>query len=106
MPELYLLLMKMSLADETPSALAARHAIAGLSYQHLGQHKTAAMHQTKSLRALQTVIGRLAAGDLEATQALRAMAASMLLNIFEVRRNRTYTCETSTCWANMVSERP
>ncbi|AEO65613.1 uncharacterized protein THITE_2112764 [Thermothielavioides terrestris NRRL 8126] len=83
MPELYLLLMKMSLADETPSALAARHAIAGLSYQHLGQHKTAAMHQTKSLRALQTVIGRLAAGDLEATQALRAMAASMLLNIFE-----------------------
>jgi hypothetical protein len=74
----------MSLADETPSALAARHAIAALSYQHLGEHGVAAVHQTKALSALQTVINTLSFGDVEMTQALRAMAASMLLNIFEV----------------------
>lgn len=75
----------MALGDEEPSALAARHAITALSYQHLGEHKRAVMHQAKSLHALQAVISRLSAGDVEASQALRAMAASMLLNIYEVR---------------------
>jgi hypothetical protein len=84
LPELYGLLVRMALADETPSALAARHAIAALSYQHLGQHEVATVHRTKSLSALQTVINTLSFGDVEMAQALRAMAASMLLNIFEV----------------------
>ncbi|KAK4239094.1 hypothetical protein C8A03DRAFT_43229 [Achaetomium macrosporum] len=83
MPELCGLLVRMSLADETPAALAARHAISALSYQHLGNHAAAVMHQAKSLGALQVTINRLGAGDLEAGQALQAMAASMLLNIFE-----------------------
>lgn len=84
MPELYTLLVRMSLADETPSALAARHAIAALSYQHLGQREAAVLHQTKALGALQAVINSLSSGNTENMQAFRAMAASMLLNIFEV----------------------
>jgi hypothetical protein len=61
----------MSLADETPSALAARHAIAALSYQHLGEHGVAAVHQTKALSALQTVINTLSFGDVEIVEPLR-----------------------------------
>ncbi|KAH6627219.1 fungal-specific transcription factor domain-containing protein [Chaetomium sp. MPI-SDFR-AT-0129] len=73
----------MSLADDTPSALAARHAIAALSYQHLAQREAAVLHQTKALGALQTVINSISSGNMENMQAFRAMAASMLLNIFE-----------------------
>ncbi len=84
MPELYKLLIRMALTDETPAALATRHAIAALSYQNLGEQETAIIHQTKSLRALQIAVNKLGSGDIEVAPALRAMAASMLLNIYEV----------------------
>ncbi|KAL2131632.1 hypothetical protein VTI74DRAFT_4786 [Chaetomium olivicolor] len=87
MPELYRLLLRMSLTDETPSALAARHALAALSYQHLGEQEAAIEHQTKSLRSLQVAVNRLGSGDVEITPALRAMAASMLLNIYETQHS-------------------
>ncbi|KAK1759971.1 fungal-specific transcription factor domain-containing protein [Echria macrotheca] len=81
---LYSLLVKMSLGDEGPSALAIRHAMAALSFQHLGEKQMAALHQTRSLHSLQAAVDRMTnQGAADMTQAFRTMAASMLLNIFE-----------------------
>ncbi|KAK3315690.1 fungal-specific transcription factor domain-containing protein [Apodospora peruviana] len=79
--DLYKLLVRMSLSEETPPAMATRHAFAALSYQHLAEQETAFAHQTKALSALQTSIETLS--PTEPAQAFHAMAASMLLNIFE-----------------------
>lgn len=84
---LHSLLVRMSLVDETAPAFAIRHAMAAISFQHLGDCAMASMHQTKSVNALQTTINRLGRGDVtETAQALRAMAASMLLNVFETKK--------------------
>lgn len=74
----------MSLADETAPALAIRHAMAALSFQHLGDRAMSTMHENKSVRALQATVNHLGRGALvEPTEAFRAMAASLLLNMFE-----------------------
>ncbi|KAK3381160.1 fungal-specific transcription factor domain-containing protein [Podospora didyma] len=82
MGDLYQLLVRISLGNETPPAIATRHAIAALSYQHLDQPATAYFHQTKALSALQVSINCLTQ-SADSTVAFQAMAASMLINIFE-----------------------
>ncbi|KAK0707352.1 fungal-specific transcription factor domain-containing protein [Lasiosphaeris hirsuta] len=81
MADLYRLLVRMSLGDENPPALATRHAIAALSYQHLEEQDTAFAHHTQALGALQVAIGCIGAGNMQ--RAFQTMAASMLLNLFE-----------------------
>ncbi|PTB63016.1 hypothetical protein BBK36DRAFT_1171822 [Trichoderma citrinoviride] len=76
--DLYGLLVRMSFQDETLPSLASRYAISALSYQHLAMDKTAVMHQTRAIRALQTAIETAAPSEC-----MQLMAASMLLNIFE-----------------------
>lgn len=84
MEGLHSLLVRMSLTDETPPALATRHAIAALSLQQHGNEQAAVMHQWRSLGALQVAINALGQGNINVVQAFQAMAASMLLNVFEV----------------------
>ncbi|TFB01675.1 hypothetical protein CCMA1212_006371 [Trichoderma ghanense] len=76
--DLYGLLVRMSFQDETLPSLASRYAISALSYQHLAMDKTAVMHQTRAIRALQTAIETAAPSEC-----MQLMAASMLLNIYE-----------------------
>jgi hypothetical protein len=64
--------------DDEPPTIAARHAISALSYQHIDVEK-ALLHQTKAIRALQFAIEYF-----DPSRATQAMAASMMLNIFEV----------------------
>jgi hypothetical protein len=78
--DLYNLLVRMSLSDDQSPSLATRHAISALSYQHLHMKKAAIAHQTSAIIAL-----RMSIEDLRPSQAMQAMAASMLLSIFEVR---------------------
>ncbi|KAK3350207.1 fungal-specific transcription factor domain-containing protein [Lasiosphaeria hispida] len=81
MADLYGLLVRMSLGDENAPALATRHAIAALSYQHLEEQDTAFAHHTQALSALQVAIGCIGSGNMQ--RAFQTMAASMLLNLFE-----------------------
>jgi hypothetical protein len=85
MTELYGLLIRMSLGDDSLPALATRHAIAAISYQHLGRIDNAVTHKLRSAAALQAVINQLNSGNSDPSEAFQAMAASMLLNIFQVR---------------------
>lgn len=78
--DLYGLLVRMALTDNSPPALAVRHAISALSYQHLAQRHTANLHQATAVRALQGAIE----SPMQPMQALQSMAASMLLNLYEV----------------------
>ena len=78
--DLYGLLLRLSMNDDELPTLAARHAISALSYQHLDVEK-ALSHQGSAIRALQMAIEQL-----DPARAIQTMAASMLLNIFEVRR--------------------
>jgi len=82
--DLYGLLVRMSLGDENLPALATRHAIAAISYQHIGQEEAALTHKTNSINALQRTVDQLTSGSMDTGEAFRAMAASMLLSIFEV----------------------
>jgi len=75
----------MSLTDDSAPSLAARHAISALSNQHLQRNEAAVWHQTKALGALQAAIE----GPVETNKALQMMAASLLLNIFEVSDGQT-----------------
>ena len=79
--DLYGLLVRMSLTDDGPPALATRHALSALSYQTLGQPAYAYAHQTTAIRALQTAIEN---PQLQPAQYFQAMAASMLLNYYEI----------------------
>lgn len=80
--DLYRLLIRMSLGDNTAPAVATRHALTSLSYQHLNMLFEARYHQTRALAALQSSIETL--GPTAKMQAFQSMAASMLLNIYEV----------------------
>ena len=80
--ELYHLLVRMSLNDDSPPALATRHALCSLSYQHLDLKVQARHHQVQALAALQVSIEGL--HPQLAKEAFQSMAASMLLNIYEV----------------------
>jgi hypothetical protein len=64
--------------DEELPTKAARHAISALSYQHRDVEK-ALLHQTSAIRALQSAIE-----NFDPSRAIQVMAASMMLNIFEV----------------------
>jgi hypothetical protein len=75
---LYGLLLRLSFHDNGFPSLATRHALAALSYQHLDKYK-AALHQARSIRALQSAIEHF-----PVSSAMQTMAASMLLSIFEV----------------------
>ncbi|EPE02448.1 hypothetical protein F503_00716 [Ophiostoma piceae UAMH 11346] len=77
--DLYGLLLRMSLTDNGPSALATRHALSALSFQSVGHKQTAYRHQTMAIRALQTAIE----ARMQPAQSFQAMAASMLLNYYE-----------------------
>jgi hypothetical protein len=77
--DLYNLLLKLSMNDDEPPAMAARHAISALSYQHFNLEK-ALSHQMSAICALQVAIE-----SFDPSRALQTIAASMLLNIFEVR---------------------
>ncbi|KAK0640631.1 fungal-specific transcription factor domain-containing protein [Cercophora newfieldiana] len=81
--DLYGLLVRMSLGDDNLPAQATRHAIAAISYQHIGQDDAALSHKTNSISALQKSVDLLSSGKLDTKEAFQAMAASMLLNIFE-----------------------
>ncbi|EHK18365.1 uncharacterized protein TRIVIDRAFT_77131 [Trichoderma virens Gv29-8] len=76
--ELYGLLVRMSFQDDSLPSLASRYAISALSYQHLAMDKTAVMHQTRAIRALQAAIETAVPAEC-----MQLMAASMLLNIYE-----------------------
>lgn len=80
---LYGLMIRMSLADNDPPALAIRHAISSVSYLKLGQEHTANLHQATSIRALKRAID----SPMRATESLQAMGASMLLSFYENLRN-------------------
>ena len=80
--DLYQLLVRMSLNDDSPPALATRHALTSLSYQHLDLTVQARYHQVQALAALQMSIESLK--PQVAKEAFQSMAASMLLNIYEV----------------------
>ncbi|KAF2092404.1 hypothetical protein NA57DRAFT_50419 [Rhizodiscina lignyota] len=76
---LYGLLVRLSFNDNEPPSLATRHAISALSYQHLSMERTAIMHRTSAIRALQNAIGYL-----EPSQIIQTTAASMLLSVAEI----------------------
>jgi hypothetical protein len=76
--DLYSLLLRLSIGDDEKPTLATRHAISALSYQHLDKYK-ASSYQTSAICALQSSIETLVP-----SRAIQAMAASMLLSIFEV----------------------
>ncbi|CAK7200444.1 hypothetical protein SEUCBS139899_003139 [Sporothrix eucalyptigena] len=78
--DLYGLLVRMSLTDDGPPALATRHALSALSYQTLGQKEFAYAHQSTAIRALQMSIE----SQMQPAQYFQAMAASMLLNYYEI----------------------
>lgn len=79
------MLVRMAFQDDSLPSLASRYAISALSYQHLAMEKTAMMHQMAAIRALQTAIETASAAEC-----MQMMAASMLLNIYEV-------CPVSLC---------
>ncbi|PWI67040.1 hypothetical protein PCL_04546 [Purpureocillium lilacinum] len=77
--DLYGLLVRMSLSNETAPSLATRHAIAALCFQHRGMDGVALSHQTLAIRSLQVALN----DPLGPSEALQSLAASRLLNIFE-----------------------
>lgn len=77
--DLYGLLMRMSLTDNGPSALAMRHALSALASQSVGQIQMAYRNQITAIRALQTAIE----SKMQPGESFQAMAASMLLNYYE-----------------------
>ena len=76
---LYELLVRLSLNDDTSSAMATRHAISAISYQHMSMGEVATMHQLRATSALQEAIN-----DFNPSSSMQMIAASMLLSLFEV----------------------
>ncbi|KIH88729.1 hypothetical protein SPBR_06991 [Sporothrix brasiliensis 5110] len=115
--DLYSLLVRMSLTDDGPPALATRHALSALSYQTLGQKEYAYAHQATAIRALQvaidgavpgtdTVDGSSSSGSIgghtnspmQPSQYFQAMAASMLLNYYEILDDTSNAAATSSVY--------
>ncbi|KAK1835672.1 fungal-specific transcription factor domain-containing protein [Podospora conica] len=87
MRELYPLIIRMSLGDEQPASIATRHALAALSHKFIGEQQTAMMHHAKAVSALQVAINGLQTAGFSENACYRkfqAIAASLLLNTFEV----------------------
>lgn len=90
MRELYPLLIRMSVGDEQPPTIATRHALAALAHKFLGDHPTAMMHHARAVSALQAAIDGLktvGVSEQVCQQKFQAIAASLLLNTFEVHRS-------------------
>lgn len=79
--DLYRLMARMTLNSTLPAAMAVRHALTAVSFQFLGERLRAREHQNQALGAIRTTISKPL--PLERMEAFQAMAASMLLNIYE-----------------------
>ncbi len=71
----------MALSDNTLPSLAIRFAISALALLHLKRLPEALLFQSKALSALSQSIHR----GIGTEEGLKSIAASMLLNIYEVR---------------------
>ncbi|KAE9378870.1 hypothetical protein N431DRAFT_553212 [Stipitochalara longipes BDJ] len=78
--ELYKLLLRMALSDNTLPSLAIRFAISALAHLHMRRSSEASLFQIKAVSALSQSINR----EMGTEEGLKTMAASMLLNIYEV----------------------
>ncbi|KAK0617617.1 fungal-specific transcription factor domain-containing protein [Immersiella caudata] len=103
--DLYGLLVRMSLGDDHPPAQATRHAVAAISYHHIGQEEVALIHKANSISALQKSIGRLSSGNLDTKEAFQAMAASMLLSVYEglYLNASTINCSVFLCGSKQLA---
>lgn len=72
--------MRMALSDNTLPSLAIRSAISALALLHAKRLSEASIFQIKALSALSQSINQ----EIGTEEALKTMAASMLLNIYEV----------------------
>jgi hypothetical protein len=70
----------MALSDNTLPSLAIRFAISALAHLHLNRSSEASQFQVSALSALSKSINR----EIGTEEGLKTMAASMLLNIYEV----------------------
>lgn len=78
--QLYDLLRCMALSENSAPALAVRYAITSLAMLHTKGLSKADLYRAKAISALRQSISR----KLERKEALQAMAASMLMEIYEV----------------------
>jgi hypothetical protein len=70
----------MSLNDNTLPSIAIRFAISALALLHLKRSSEASLYQIKAISALSKSIDR----EIGTEEGLKTIAASMLLNIYEV----------------------
>jgi hypothetical protein len=70
----------MSLNDNTLPSIAIRFAIFALALLHLKRSSEASLYQIKAISALSKSIDR----EIGTEEGLKTIAASMLLNIYEV----------------------
>ena len=70
----------MSLSDNTLPSLAIRFAISALALLHTKRPSEASLFQIKALSALSQSIN----GEIGTEEGLKTLAASMLLNIYDV----------------------
>jgi hypothetical protein len=70
----------MALSDNTLPSLAIRFAISALALLHIKRSSEASLFQIKALSALSQSINR----EIGTEEGLKTIAASMLLNIYEV----------------------
>lgn len=75
------LLHRMSLHDETASTLAVRHSMNAISYLNLQHASRSVQHHMMAVSALRKSISDLSDSKARA----QAIAASVLLSIYEVR---------------------
>ncbi|KAK4447273.1 fungal-specific transcription factor domain-containing protein [Podospora aff. communis PSN243] len=103
--DLYGLLVRMSLGDDHPPAQATRHAVAAISYHHVGQEEVALTHKANSISALHRSVERLGSGDLDTKEAFQAMAASMLLSVYEslYSNSSTVSCSVFLCGSKQLA---
>lgn len=83
--ELNGVLIRLTANCSSLATLALRYALISLSFQRLGVPLRAAQNQLHAIRALQAVIEQPLPWD--EADAFRAVAASVVLYIFEVRKH-------------------
>jgi len=84
--ELYDLLRRMTLCEDSAPALAIRHSITSLAILYTKGSDKAYLYRAKAISALRKSLAK----QLEKTEALQVMAASMLMQIYEVRISSHY----------------
>lgn len=80
--DLQQLLVRMTANTSTSAATALRHALLALSFQYLTLPPMAIQHQNEAMQSLQVTIEKSLPWHKE--EAFQAIAASMLLSIYEV----------------------